>query len=177
MQGTQRPLADTQLPKHVISLGWHVRMTKINTTIHWHSAMTAGHACFIAFSTAEKKGVVVLSNSATSVDDIGFFVLDPQYYSLRSFKAIIELDPIQLKSYIGVYNFENDNSLIISKKGEKLYGQLVGNLHHRVHPIGEDTFSYDVLNATITFKKDERGKISRLEFIQGDNRQVAIKAN
>ena len=29
MIGTQRPLADTQLPKHVINLGWHVRMTKI----------------------------------------------------------------------------------------------------------------------------------------------------
>ena len=177
MKGTQRPLADTQLPKHVISLGWHVRMTKNNSAIHWHSAMTAGHACFIGFSEAEKTGVVVLSNSATSLDDIGFFVLDPQNNSLRPFREIIELDSNQLKSYIGVYNFDKDNSLIISKQGEKLYGQLVGNLHHRIHPIGEDTFSYDVLNATITFKKDARGKVSRLEFTQGDSMQVAIKAN
>ena len=176
MTGTQRPLADTQLPKHVISLGWHVRMTKDNSAIHWHSAMTAGHACFIGFKKADKTGVVVLSNSATSVDDIGFFILAPKNNALRPFRAAIELDPNQLKNYIGVYNFDKKNSLIISRQGEKIYGQLVGNSRHRVHPIDDDTFSYDVLNATIIFKKDDRGKVSRLDFKQGGSLQVAIKA-
>lgn len=49
MTNTQRPLANTQLPKHVISLGLHMRMTNDESAIHWHSAMTAGHACFIGF--------------------------------------------------------------------------------------------------------------------------------
>jgi CubicO group peptidase (beta-lactamase class C family) len=45
--------------------------------IIWHNGGTGGFRSFIGFAPRRQVGVVVLSNSATSVDDIGFHLLDP----------------------------------------------------------------------------------------------------
>ncbi len=177
MTDTHRPLVDTRIPNHKISLGWNLSMDEDNKAIHWHSAMTAGYSCFIGFKKTDKKGVVLLSNSANSLDDIGLYILDPNNFSLRHYPEIVEITLKQIKNYIGVYNFKNDQSLVITSQGDRLYGQFISQSRHRIHAISDDIFSFDGLNATITFKKERKGKVTSLEFNRDNIVEIAVKAH
>jgi CubicO group peptidase (beta-lactamase class C family) len=57
-----------------IALGWHIFTG--SDEIVWHNGGTGGYHSFIGFSPHRKVGVVVLSNSASSIDDIGQHVLN-----------------------------------------------------------------------------------------------------
>lgn len=59
------------------SIGLNWLISGSDSPIVWHSGGTAGFRSFIAFDPDRRVGVVVLSNSGVSVDDIGFHLLDP----------------------------------------------------------------------------------------------------
>ena len=59
-----------------IGLGWHIRQG--DRAVVWHNGRTGGFASFIGFVQGGDLGVVVLTNTAHSVDDIGAHLLDPE---------------------------------------------------------------------------------------------------
>ena len=67
-----------------VGLGWQIRQFN-GTKYHWHNGGTGGYRTFIGFSKEDKVGVVVLSNSASSVDDIGWHLLDQKATLARSY--------------------------------------------------------------------------------------------
>jgi len=54
-----------------IGLGWFRNSTEDNKMIIWHGGNTVGYASFMGFEKGTNKGVVVLTNSAGNVQDIG----------------------------------------------------------------------------------------------------------
>ena len=48
----------------------------VDRDIVWHNGQTGGSHGFIALDKARQTAVVVLSNSVSSIDDIGFHLLD-----------------------------------------------------------------------------------------------------
>jgi len=61
-----------------IALGWHV-LKRYDKQIFWHNGGTGGYRTFIGLDKESKTGVVVLSNSANSVDDIALHILEAEY--------------------------------------------------------------------------------------------------
>jgi len=61
----------------IVGLGWHILVADTNDQAVWHNGGTGGYNTFIGFIKGSGKGVVVLSNSNTSVDDIGIHLLNP----------------------------------------------------------------------------------------------------
>jgi CubicO group peptidase (beta-lactamase class C family) len=58
-----------------IGLGWHIKA--INGLEYlWHNGGTGGYRSFLGLCQKKKIGVVILANSANSVDDIGWHILD-----------------------------------------------------------------------------------------------------
>ena len=57
-----------------IGLGWVVHDTD-DGRVAWHNGGTGGYSSFIGFDPASQAGVVVLSNTAISVDELGFHLL------------------------------------------------------------------------------------------------------
>lgn len=77
-------LASARVPKHdidtrgnKIGLTWHI-VNAFGTTITWHNGGTAGFHTFIGMDEARQRGVIVLTNSVISADDIGFHLLEPK---------------------------------------------------------------------------------------------------
>ena len=68
----------TGIPGLEIAMGWHI-LTRYGRKITWHNGGTGGFRSFIGFDPVAKTGVVVLINSANSVDDIATHILDPRY--------------------------------------------------------------------------------------------------
>ncbi len=59
-----------------IGLGWHILECDNKETI-WHNGGTGGYRSFMGFLRGGDTGVVVLTNSSESVDDIGILLLHP----------------------------------------------------------------------------------------------------
>jgi CubicO group peptidase (beta-lactamase class C family) len=77
-------LASARLPRrdidsrgNRIGLTWHV-VNAYGTTITWHNGGTGGFHSYIGMDEARQRGVIVLTNSVISADDIGFHLLEPK---------------------------------------------------------------------------------------------------
>jgi CubicO group peptidase (beta-lactamase class C family) len=76
MEATQKPRRETGREGMRIGLGWIVmKLPKTDREVIWHNGGTGGYRSFLGFVKATKTAAVVLSNSDTSVDSIGFDVL------------------------------------------------------------------------------------------------------
>ena len=58
-----------------VGLGWHIKPGDDGDLV-WHNGATGGYTAFSGFNKEKKYGVVVLTNSSTSVDDLGIHLLD-----------------------------------------------------------------------------------------------------
>ncbi len=68
-----RPRA-TVSPGMDVGLGWHIDSSSGHAVV-WHNGGTFGSSAFIAYDTVAGTGVVVLSNTGQSIDDVGFRLL------------------------------------------------------------------------------------------------------
>jgi CubicO group peptidase (beta-lactamase class C family) len=57
-----------------IGLGWHIGNISGNS-YYWHNGATGGSRCFVAFQPDKNTAVVVLSNAAEDIDDLGKSIL------------------------------------------------------------------------------------------------------
>lgn len=76
LENTQQPKVAVQNKKlhdSYAGMGWRINPLKENSSskIVWQSSSMNGYACYIGFVNETKTGVVVLSNSAQSVDEMG----------------------------------------------------------------------------------------------------------
>jgi len=80
----------------------------------WHNGGTGGYHSFIGFDPRRKIGVVVLSNSTLSIDDIGFHILNPAS-ALATVRAAVALPADSLDTYIGEYQLAPAFAISIRK--------------------------------------------------------------
>ncbi len=73
-----------------VGLGWHIAKGK-NGDVIWHNGGTGGYRAFAGFVKETGTGVVVLTNSTESVDDIGFHLLNPDS-PLRTVKPNVAIE-------------------------------------------------------------------------------------
>ncbi|MGH7504287.1 MAG: serine hydrolase domain-containing protein, partial [Longimicrobiales bacterium] len=70
------PRFTTDNPKLRLGLNWHILDTNGRTLI-WHNGGTGGYRSMLVFDPERHTGVIVLSNSNRSVDEIGLHLLEP----------------------------------------------------------------------------------------------------
>jgi hypothetical protein len=56
---------------NLIGLAWESQSSKRGDVV-WHNGGTAGYASYIGFTTDGRRGVVILSNTPSSVTELGF---------------------------------------------------------------------------------------------------------
>lgn len=167
MQNTQAARRSMELAGNEIALGWIVRK-KFETEIIWHNGGTGGYRSFIGFRKDKRLGVVVLCNSANSMDDIGFHLLENQY-PLESFaqQKEIKVNPEIYRAYAGYYELSPGTVFEVTAEEDKLMVRLTGQPKLEVFPKSETEFFYKVVDAQITFQKDTEGKVTQLILHQG----------
>jgi serine-type D-Ala-D-Ala carboxypeptidase/endopeptidase len=71
------PRRDTASPRWRVGLGWHVGMLRPDggPTVVWHDGGTYGSRSFAGFILEARIGVIVLSNTGHSVDDLAISIL------------------------------------------------------------------------------------------------------
>ena len=159
-----------------IGLGWHI-LKKHGSEIIWHGGGTGGYRAFVGFDPERKKGVVVLANSANRVDDLGLHLLNPRFElaELKPPRRAIEVAPEILATYVGEYELAPSVIFTITREGNQLYAQLTGQQRYPIFPETENRFFYRVVDAQITFVKNEQGEVTHLVLHQFGLDQKAPK--
>ena len=81
------PIFETDLAKNnYISKAWHV-IKKRNHSLILHAGSTSGHQAFMGFVKESQTGVVILSNSESSTNNLGFIVLRAMNNNWRKSKS------------------------------------------------------------------------------------------
>ncbi len=149
-----------------IALGWHVKANGI----YWHNGGTAGYTSYISFSPERKTGVVVLINTSGSLmNEIGARLERLQagesYDPLKLRKSVV-LPPQTLDRYAGVYDL-GFTKFTVRRDGDRLLSQVPGQREVRLYPESETEFFLKLVEAGVTFTKDEQGAIIGLVLHQG----------
>ncbi len=145
-----------------IGYGWHIRDEKIV----WHNGGTGGFRSFAGFDKSKNKAVVVLTNSNTGADDLGFHLLNDQY-ELKALKKPLTISEAVLKNYVGTYEIAPTFSIAVTLENGGLMIQATGQPKANIYPESETKFYLKIVNAQIEFFKDAAGKVEKLELHQG----------
>lgn len=152
----------TGVPDLSIGLGWHI-LTKYGTEIVWHNGGTGGYHSFIGFDKAKHLGVVVLSNSTNDIDDIGRHLLESKYellkYEPAKERKAINVQPKIFDAYVGEYQLSPTIVIAITKEGAKLFAQVAGQPKIELLAESETDFFTTLVDAHLTFVKDEKGQV------------------
>src|SRR5262245_15856312 len=178
MQRAQQSQRETGQPDLSIGLNWHI-LKKFDSEMVWHNGGTGGYHSFIGLDRKNRKGVVVLSNSANDIDDIGRHLLVSQYPLAKleppkEHKAI-KIDPMIFDAYAGEYELAPGFSVVFSREGEKFFLQPPGQSKVEIFPESETDFFLDVADAQVTFVKDDKGQVTQVVLHQNGRNQTLKK--
>ncbi len=155
-----------------IGLAWHI-LPAASGNIVWHNGGTGGFRSFAGVNRARKKGIVVLSNTAESVDDIGFHFLD-ETMPLVKVKPFVAVAEKTLGEYVGSYELAPNVVFTVTRRADKLFAQLTNQPQVRVFASAENEFYYKIVDARLTFNRGANGKIESLTLHQNGD-QIARK--
>ena len=147
---THIPRADVNPPILSTGLAWFIQR-QYNSEILWHTGASEGYRSFIGFDKESGIGVVVLSNSANDIQDIGMHLLN-ENYELAVSHPEIDLTAEILDGYCGMYEFVKGVYATVSRKSDELWVQFTGEPELRIYPYTEKNFFYKTINAEISFE-------------------------
>lgn len=178
LQKTHRVQQQTDAPDAVIAIGWHV-LKRNGTEIVTHSGGTGGFRSFIGLIQSKRLGVVVLSNSENSIDDIGLHLLDRRNPLANPTppkqRKAIQLDPKHYDVYVGRYELAPNFILTITKEQNRLFAQATGQVKVELFPETATQFFITEVDAQITFVTDKQGRTTQLILHQAGQQIPAKK--
>ncbi|MDN2710280.1 serine hydrolase [Janthinobacterium sp. SUN118] len=162
----QRALAPDSDTK--IGLAWLLEQ-KQGQGYAWHSGQTGGYSSYVAFTTDGKRGVVVLTNTARTIDELGLSALLPgtPLPAIKKLPAAIDLPRAALAEYVGEYPLGKEFTLTVSlgKDGLEAAGTGVGSAP--VFASAKDRFFVRAIDAELAFTRDAQGRIDSVLLKQG----------
>ena len=151
-----------------MALGWFI-VRPMSQPAWWHNGGTGGFRSFAAFDADRALGVVILSNTAVSVDDIGMHILNPALplnMPVRAPRTSIPLSVLQLERLVGEYPLTPEFVLDITREGDVLYVQATGQPRLRLTALQPNHFVSGVANAEIVFDIADPGPAKHLTIRQ-----------
>lgn len=166
----------TTSPTLTMGLGWHILKSPGGSVV-WHNGGTGGYRTFMGFDLTKRVGVVVLSNSAISVDDIGLHVVDSLVPLSKPpvERKEVAIDAALLSRYEGTYQLTPQLQLMVSVENGSLMIAATGQGKVRGRPYGEKDFFVPEAQAELSFVLGDDGKATQVIFRQPGGQMVAKK--
>ncbi len=156
-----------------IGLAWMTRHDKAGDVV-WHNGMTGGYASFMGFTADGSRGVVILTNIAQSVDDLGFATLIAEA-PLAPAEKPVAMPPEQLDAYVGEYQLAPGFILTVFRDGDQLNAKATGQGAFPIFPSAADAFFARVAGIRIDFQRGTGGKVASLVLHQNGHDSAAKK--
>jgi D-alanyl-D-alanine-carboxypeptidase/D-alanyl-D-alanine-endopeptidase len=159
MLSITRPGSTTSMDMH---LGW----SETRNGVLFHNGRRGGLSAALAIHPWTRQAVIVFSNSVQSVDDIAFHAVVPQLPLLKfeppKVRTEISLETGALQELVGTYEFAPGVSIEVTREGTRLFGQVTGQPRFEMFAEKESEFFVKLVDAQVTFVKDENSAIVAL---------------
>ena len=156
-----------------IGLVWMTRHDKQGDLV-WHNGETGGYASFVGMTADGRRGVVILTNIASDVSDLGFATLLPDA-PLAPAQQAIEMTGNQLDAYVGAYQLAPGFVLTVFRKQDQLLAQATGQGAFPIYPSATDAFFARVADIRIDFQRGADGSVQSLVLHQNGANQTAVR--
>jgi D-alanyl-D-alanine-carboxypeptidase/D-alanyl-D-alanine-endopeptidase len=167
-------LRPTQYDARKVAVGWHV-VTVHGIDIVFANGQTEGFRAFIGFAPKTHAGVVVLSNAANTIDDIGAHLLDKDTPLRKSYREV-DVKPSIFDNYVGRYVVSETFFLNVTRDGNRLFIQGTGQPRAELYSEGDDKFFLRVIDAEVKFQTDGSGRARSLSLTQDGKTVPALLA-
>ena len=77
-------------------------------------------------------------------------------------KSVEQINTAAYSDYVGEYDYGHGAILTITKEGGQLLAQMTGQPKFEIFPESETKFFWKVVNAQVTFVKNNKGNISKI---------------
>ena len=91
------------------------------------------------------------------------------------FPDVVEVSIDTLENYIGVYQLAPEFALTITRTENQLFAQATGQSKFEIFPSAENEFFLRAVKASVTFNKNEEGKVNSLTLHQAGQHMPAPK--
>jgi len=112
-----------------IGLAWHM-VSRTGVRIVWHNGGTGGYRSWVGFDPEAKQAVVVLTNTAVSVDDVGLHLLHNGYrlvdHRPNSVRRELMQEEPALAQHVGRYQAGNGLVITVTLEDGRLHAQPAG---------------------------------------------------
>ncbi len=152
-----------------------------NRKVISHGGGINGFSTFLARYPAEKMTVVVLRNADYGMPapgkisaDLAGIVLGDNV-EIPKPRVEVKVDHKLLDAYVGEYEIRPGVVLSVTKESDHLTAQLTSQPKFDLFPESETKFFLKVVDAQITFVKDDKGQVSHVILHQGGQNTQAKK--
>jgi hypothetical protein len=139
--------------------------------IVWHSGQTGGYRSFLGFTADRRHGVVILSNTAVDLDDLGFATLNPRAPLSPTYKAVV-LPSVSLDEYVGTYKLADKFLLKIFRVNDGLFVRATGQGPIPIFPSAPNEFFAKAVRASASFTRNLDGVVTGLVLHQNGDRSA-----
>lgn len=77
-------------------------------------------------------------------------------------KSVVQINTAAYSDYVGEYDYGHNAILTVTKEGDRLLAQMTGQPKFEIFPRSETEFFWKVVNAQVTFVKNDKGKVSKI---------------
>lgn len=162
---TQTSTANFANANTKIGLSWIIQNSR-NGKLFIHNGGTGGFRSFIGFNRKTGKGIVLLSNAANSMDEIGHAYLTNSLEKVQLHQPVT-VNGEQLKKLNGKFELVPGFALTVSNLQEQLFVQATGQQKLAFTPISTTEFVNNTVQAKIKCNVNEQGIAESLIMYQG----------
>lgn len=87
----------------------------------------------------------------------------------------VTIDDSMLQSYIGKYELTPGFVITVTKDGSQMKAQATGQGEFEIYPRSENVFYLKVVEAQVTFNRNEDGKVVSMTLLQGGQEMTGLK--
>jgi CubicO group peptidase (beta-lactamase class C family) len=160
----------TPIGKTRWSYGWGISTFKTAGGLVFQNGNLPGFGTYLMLLPAEDIVIIALSNvddasDLTSLEPIVrdlVFITAGMPYQIPKNRMAIVLNENTLRQYVGKYRLDAKRILAITFNDGKLFLQVTGQGKLEIFPETETDFFLKVVDAQLTFHKDETGQVSKV---------------
>jgi len=142
----------------------------------WHNGQTGGFASMMAFNSATREGVVVLSNASISVDDLALHILDASIplSAPPKDRVAVKVDAAVLDRIAGRYELAKDFFVTVRRDGDRAYAQATDQAEAEIFAESDYEYFFKVVDARLSFVRDADQRVSGFVLHQ-DGRNIKAR--
>lgn len=176
MRATQEQ-RHTISPTNGIGLGWFITKATDGTLTFDHDGGTGGYVSYAVFDREKRRGVVVLSNAALGVTDLGRYILDTRNFLAWRERKTVKIEPATFDTYAGIYRMGPTRRFVFGRESESYYYQAAGAVRRPLIPMSATRFYSPQTDAEVEFSRDEAEGGMKFSWEQFGNKTPGLRLN